>query len=258
MRKLKTLIIFMFLLLIIPGYSTKASAMGKPKLNILSAYMNDSVYLKWNKVKGAKKYEIQRAKINPNKANKVGKWKKWKTTKKTSIKKKGSGDYKYRVRAIKGSKKGGWSKAKRIFGATGSITNVIYDEPTTLWGMYIEGQLTFRLLINNKTQSQMGFVKSGSQGTIYALDPSTGKTMKSWPAYLYIAESYGYAKQINANQEASVYFYCRMSQEEREQYKNAKFLVTASFYPNPWVESISSQMAITCTNNIKESAIAGK
>jgi hypothetical protein len=258
MKKLKSLFILIFILLIIPSHGTKAASLAKPKLDVLSAYVNNAVYLKWKKVKGAKRYEIQRAKVNPKKANKVGKWKKWKVTKKTSIKKKTSGDYKYRVRAIKGSQKGKWSKAKRIFAATGHITDIIYEEPTTIWGIPIEGKLNFRILIKNKTQSQMGFVKPGTQSTIYALDPQTGKTLKSWSGYLYIAETYGYAKTIYPKQEASVYFYCRMSKEEREQYKNAKYMVTASFYPNPYVEPISTQTAITCTNNRKESAVVGK
>ena len=54
MRKLKTLLILSFLLLMIPCYSAKAASLGTPKLDILSAYMNDSIYLKWKKVKGFK------------------------------------------------------------------------------------------------------------------------------------------------------------------------------------------------------------
>ena len=78
MKKLKSLVILIFILLIIPSHGSKAASLAKPKLDVLSAYMNNAVYLKWKKVKGAKRYEIQRAKVNPKKANKVGKWKKWK------------------------------------------------------------------------------------------------------------------------------------------------------------------------------------
>lgn len=227
----------------------------RPRLNIRSAYMNNAVYLKWNKVGGAKKYEIQRAWVNPKRRNTVGKWKRWAVTRNTSIRKRAVGDYRYRVRAISGNKTSLWSASKRIFGANGVITNVVYEKPM----FYIfGGTLNFRVLITNRTQSQMGFVKTGSQSTIYAIDTGTNQVVKTWPGHLYIAESYGYAKQVNPRKQQSVYFYCSMDEDEYEQYKNYKFMVTASFYPNPWVEPISTVMAVACTTNVAESAIAGK
>ena len=253
----KKLMFFLLALLLVFPVKANAATLRAPKLNKYSAYMNKVVYLRWTKVKGAKSYEIQRAQINYN-TGKVKKWKTWKKTKKLFVKKKATGDYKYRVRAIRGKKKGKWSKAKRIFAASGRITNSYYEKPEYIFGLYCEGRLYFRLLIKNKTLSQMGFVTAGHQGTVYALNKKTGKKVKSWPADLYIAEPNGYAKQINAKQEKSVYFYARMNEEEKEKYKDCKFMVTASFYPNPWVEPVSSQMAIACTNSIKDSAITGR
>ena len=125
---------------------------AKPKIDTKkSAYLNNKIYLKWSKVSGAKKYEIQRAKINPS-TGKAGKWVKWKTVKKTQIKTKGSGDYKYRVRAVKGKTKSKWSPAKRIFAASATITNVGATPPVEYDISYFSddpGMLEFRVLIIN-------------------------------------------------------------------------------------------------------------
>ena len=232
---------------------------SKPKISKNSAYLNDKVYLTWTKISGAKKYEIQRAKINPS-TGKAGKWKTWVTTGKTSIKKKASGDYKYRVRAIKGSTKSQWSSAKRIFGATAKITNIGYTEPDVFMGVtFRDGYLEWRITVKNKTNSPMGFVVSGSrfgnQNTLYAINKTTGKKVHSWEAKL---DTTGIAKMVAAGKTESLYFYAFVTEQEWELYKDCKFMVSSSFYPNPEVEPISTQMAIAYTTNYADASVAAK
>ncbi|MBQ6385719.1 MAG: hypothetical protein IJJ38_06095 [Lachnospiraceae bacterium] len=233
---------------------------SKPKITKTSAYLNKKVSLKWSKVKKAKKYEIQRAKINPS-TGKTGKWKKWKTVKKNYIKTSATGDYKYRVRAVKGKTKSKWSAAKRVFAARAKITHMGYTEPDVFFGVTLhEGKLAFRVLVKNSTKSPMGFVESGSrfqdQNTVYAINKSTGKKVKSWEAYLDAGT--GIAKMVNPGKSQSLYFYSFVTAEEWARYKNCKFMIASSFYPNPEVEDISTQMAISYTKNVSESSIAVK
>ena len=238
-------------------------AKSKPVITKESAYLNGQVYLKWTKVKGAKKYEIQRAVIKP-KTGKTGAWKKWKTTSKLSVKVKDSGDYKYRVRAInKSGTTSKWSKAKRIFAANAKITHIGYTEPEMLFGVKLsEGELDLRVLVTNKTKSPMGFLVSGyyvgSQHTIKAINKSTGKVVKSFKAYLDPGTVSGIAKQVNPGKSQSIYIYADVSAEEWAAVKNCKFLVTSSFYPNPEVEPISTQMAVAYTKNAADSSVAAK
>ena len=232
---------------------------SKPKITAKSAYLNDSVYLEWTKVKGAKKYEIQRAKVS--KKGKTGKWKKWKTVKKNYIKKAASGDYRYRVRAIKGKKKSKWSAAKRAFGASARITKLYFDPAEILFGVKLSSEsLEIEVLVNNKTSAPMGFVDSGSrfgeQCRVYAINKSTGKVMKSWEGNLHLGG--GIAKQVNPGKSQTLEYYAFVSEEEWAKYKNCKFMLSTAFYPNPDDEGINTQMAIAYTNDIKESSVAVK
>ena len=234
-----------------------AASIGRPVINSHSAYMNDSIYLQWSKAKGAKKYEIQRAKVS--RKGKPGTWKKWAVTKKLSIKKKGSGDYIYRVRGVKGSKKGNWSGARRIFGANAVITQFIYEPARYFWE---SDSIYARILLSNKTTSDMGFVSSGyyfgAQGALYAVDSATGKAVRKWDARLYIGEIGGVAKTVQAGKQQSIYADIDISGEEYETYKNYNLLLTFSFYPNPYTEPMANQMAFACTQNVADSAIACK
>ena len=256
---------FFILLLIVTCFFASVSAQAasfkksKPNINKTSAYLNDTVYLTWTKVSGAKKYEIQRAKINP-KTGKTGKWKAWATTKKTAVKKKASGDYKYRVRAVKGKTKSKWSSAKRIFGATARITNIGYTEPDIFLGVVLSsGYLEWRVTVNNKTSSPMGFVKTGTrfknQNTLYAINKTTGKVVHLWEGRL---DTTGVAKMVEAGKTQSLSFYAYVTPEEWAKYKGCKFMVSSSFYPNPEVEPISTQMAIAYTANYADASIAAK
>ena len=256
---------FFILLVLVTCFFASVSAHAasfqnsKPKINKNSAYLNNTVYLTWTKVSGAKKYEIQRAKINPS-TGKIGKWREWTTTKKTAVKKKATGDYKYRVRAIKGNTKSKWSSAKRIFGATAKITDIGYTEPDIFLGVVLSsGYLEWRVIVNNKTKSPMGFVKSGTrfenQNTLYAINKTTGKKVHSWEGRLDTTEV---AKMVEAGKTQSLYFYAYVTPEEWAKYKGCKFMVSSSFYPNPEVEPVSTQMAIAYTTNYADASVAAK
>ena len=259
-RLFALLLMLMIICISVPVPAQAASIKNKkPKITKDSAYLNNKVYLKWTKVAGAKKYEIQRAKINP-KTGKTGKWTKWKATKKTYIKKEASGDYKYRVRAVKGKTHSKWSAPKRVFAANAYITKMTYTPPEYLFGVLMSrGYLTFRVLVNNKTKSPMGFLDSymiGEQNTVYALS-SSGKKLKTWHAD--VDTQGGIAKQVNANSKQSLYFEIYdFTEAEWAKYKGCKFMITSSFYPNPEVEPTSTQMALGYTKKVSESSIAAK
>ena len=239
---------------------------SRPKLTTASAYNNSYVYLKWTKVSGAKKYEIYRAKVipadEPTEKLKLGAWKKWAATKNTYVKRKDSGDYKYRVRAVNGKKTSKWSVAKRVFAANAKITHMGYTEPEYMFGVLLSsGGLEFRVLVTNKTKSDMGFVTSGTrfdpQGTLYAVNKKTGKVLKKWEADLDLPLG-SIAKVVQAGKSQSLYFDADISSEDWAKYKNSKFLFSCSFYPNPEVEPLTTQMAFTCSKSVKDSSLAAK
>ena len=82
--------------------------------------------------------------------------------------------------------------------------------------------------------------------------------LKTLNGYLDTGSLYGYAKQVNAGKSQSVYFYAYVTESEWAAYKNCKFMITSSFYPNPTVEPMSTQMALASTPVVSDSAIAGK
>lgn len=266
MKKHSLLLIMLMVCVLAVGFLTPVPVeaasfqKSKPKISKTSAYLNNAVFLKWSKVSGAKKYQIQRAKIKPS-TGKTGKWNAWKTVKKTSVKAVTSGDYKYRVRAVnKKGKQSKWSTAKRIFAARAKIAGTTYTEPDIFFGVKLsEGKLTFRVLVNNKTKSPMGFVPHGTrfkyQNTIYALNKSTGKVMKKWDGDLITS---GIAQEVKAGSKQTIDIYAYVTAEEYKMYKDCKFMITSSFYPNPYVEPLTTQMALAYTTNVKDSAIAAK
>ena len=233
----------------------KSITKAKPKISKSSAYKYNKIALKWTKIKGAKKYQIERARINPKKG-KIGKWKKWKTVKKNILKKKASGDFKYRVRAVKGNKKSKWSKARRVFAAYAKITKKKY-EPLR-W--YVFGEtLEFKVSITNKTKSPMGFIKTEAY-TFYVVNKKTGKVLKK--SEMDVNIPYGGHKQINPGKSKALKFTVKNISEDEynkwESNKNIEYMLTFSFYPNPRKEPIKNQMAISCTKNLKDSTIACK
>lgn len=244
---------------ILPGTAdAKSFTNSKTKITKNSAYLYNKVSLKWKKVKGAKKYQIQRAKINPKKG-KIGKWKKWKTTKKTFIKRKASGDYKYRVRAVKGKKVSKWSKAKRIFAANAKITSKHYEPPFffNMDGAYID----FKVKIKNKSKSPMGFLDEDNLYTFYVVNTKTKKVLKKVSMDIRYMTYYNH-DQINPGKSKTMQF--RVSGISEELYNSweanpdVDYLLTITFYPNPRKEPMNTHMAISCTKKAKESSIACK
>ena len=257
------LFIFLLVMAIVLPVSARAATFtkSKPKITKESAYLNGKVYLKWSKISGAKSYEIQRAVIDPS-TGKTKSWKAWKKTKKLYVKVKDSGDYKYRVRAVKGSQKSKWSTPKRIFGANAKITDFGYTKPDVFFGVTLhQGTIELRVLVDNKTKSDMGFVPSGTrfgeQSTLYAIN-SSGKKVAKWDADLDI-DFGAVAKKVNAGKKQSLYFTVYgVNEEEWEACKNCSFMISCSFYPNPEVEPLSTQMAFTCTKKASASSLAAK
>ena len=144
------LVMFAMMLFFMPSVTANAASFknSKPKMK-KAQYLYNSVSLQWTKVSGAKSYEIERRRMNP-KTGKYGKYKLWTKTTKTSITKKTTGDYQYRVRAVKGKTYSKWSSPKRIFSACAQIVDRTYEAG---------GFLTIEVKITNKTKSSMGLIK---------------------------------------------------------------------------------------------------
>ena len=128
-------------------------------------------------------------------------------------------------------------------------------------GLYLfQYTIKEEVLINNKTTAPMGFVDSGSrfgqQCTIYAINKSTNKVLKSWEGNLHLDG--GIAKLVNAGKSQILKYYAFITADEWAKYKNCKFMMSTAFYPNPEDEPLSHQMSISYTTDIKESAIAVK
>ena len=244
---------------ILPGTAdAKSFTKSKTKITKNSAYLFNKASLKWKKVKGAKKYQIQRARINPKKG-KIGKWKKWKTTRKTSLVRKTSGDYKYRVRAVKGKKVSKWSGARRIFAANAKITSKHY-EPPYLFNMY-GAYMDFKVSIKNKSKSPMGFLDEEANYTFYAINTKTKKVLKK--IRMDISDmAYGNHDQINPGKKKTLKLRAGgISEELYDKWKsnpNVDYMISVAFYPNPKVEPMKNHMAITCTKKAKESSVACK
>ena len=108
----------------------------------------------------------------------------------------------------------------------------------------------------------MGFVESGTrfdkQSTIYAFNKTTGKVMKKWAADLDTGSLSAIAKVVEAKKKQTIYIEATVTAEEWAKYKNCKFMVTTSFYPNPEVEPLTTQMAIAYGRAVADSAVAAK
>ncbi len=144
------LVMFVVAFFFMTPITANAASIKNAKPTIKKAqYLYDSVSLEWNKVTGAKKYQIQRRVMNP-KTGKWGKYKLWATTSKTSIVKKATGDYQYRVRAVKGKTYSKWSSPKRVFAAYARIVDRTYEAGAIL---------NIKIKVTNKTKSPMGLMK---------------------------------------------------------------------------------------------------
>ena len=243
-----------------PAYAAKLNTAAKPAFSDRSGYMDGKVYLKWGKIAEAKEYVIFRAKVNP-KTGKIGSWSKWAETTKAYIRKKASGDYKYRVRAVNGKVRSKYSKAIRIFAADSVIGSVRYSQA--------DSKMLINLKVTNMTKSEMRFMKNKAasnynQYRVQALNPNTGSIVKTLKGNLYVntiapVGTANNSSVVNAGMTRTVFVQSAViSKSVYDSIKNCKFLVTAVFYPNPAAESNTDFLTISCTKNAAESFTAGK
>lgn len=146
-------LIFVLLFSTIPMNAEAASLKSVKLLNIRAT--SQKVTLKWSKVSKAKKYQIYRS-TSPNSG-----FKKIKTTKKRSFvsKKYPSQGFYYKVRAIKGKKKGGFSPIKYV-APSGAVQNPIDVVRANVSAQVIEqkvgvGQSIIAVLVTNNTNDPM-------------------------------------------------------------------------------------------------------
>lgn len=219
----------------------------KPKYNTLRCgYFYDTVKLQWKKVKGAKKYIVYRSKS----AN--GKYKKFKATKSLKIAKKASGDYYYKVRAIRGKKKSKFSDAKRIFAANATILGIDEEKSGFL-------ETYYKVLINNKTNTPMIFRYGSSEAAghkvrIADLKDPNGKPVSTIGARVDVAA--GNARLVPAKSKRTldifVWTYAAFDLGETGLRDDTYVLMlTTSFKAN------GQTLALAYTNKAKESGIAG-
>ncbi len=160
-RFTRVLAVFLIMTLIC-GMASEAFAASftskKPTIDTeTSCYMNGKLILKWSKVSGATKYEVYRSK------NKSGSYKKFATVTKNNLSKKTTGEYYYKVRGIKGSKKSKFSDPVHVFAANSKISKINFSNV---------GGLQVRILVTNKSERNMNFL-AGNVCFIYLIDLST-------------------------------------------------------------------------------------
>lgn len=227
---------------------------AKPKIT-KGQYLYDKVSLKWTKVSGAKTYEIQRREMNP-KTGKYGKFKAWTKTSATSVVKKASGDYQYRVRAVKGKTCSKWSSPKRVFAAYAKIL-----ERTWEYG----GFLTIKVQITNKTKSSMGLMKGLIDDTrkseILFLDKK-GKKVDTYHGDLYSGSIYTddnyLTDEIPASKSKVIYLRSNVAymswynwpMVDPTDLEHHVMKIVTRFYPNPNKEN--TKMKITYINKAKK------
>lgn len=156
----------MFLLLLVPQ-SAKAASLSKkakPKFVVTSCkYSQGKVTLKWKKLKGAQKYIVYRA------TKKNGKYKKFASTRKLTITKKSTGEFYYKVQAVKGKVKSKQSAPVHIFAGYG---NIYQSFRTSVGGFYY--RTIYYAAFMNETKKTMT-IAEGATCTFYQYDPKTGK-----------------------------------------------------------------------------------
>ena len=229
----------MAIFFILPG-NVRAASFKNSKPTIKKAqYLYDSVSLQWTKVSGAKSYEIQRRMMNP-KTGKYGSYKVWKKTTKTSIVKKTTGDYQYRVRAVKGSSHSKWSSPKRIFAADAKIVDRTYEAG---------GFLTIEVKITNKTKSSMGLMKGYVDDSLKSeirFYNAKGKKVDTYHGDLYsgniwVDDNY-VTDEIPANKSKTIYLRTSMNSLTWWNYpmltdptdlEHHGMKIVTKFYPNP-------------------------
>jgi len=252
------LVLFTMSMFVVMPETAEAASFKNSKPTIKKAqYLYDSVSLQWSKVSGAKSYEIQRSQMNP-KTGKFGNYKAWTTTTKTSITKKATGDYQYRIRAVKGKTYSKWSAPRRVFAAYAKIVDRTYEAG---------GFLTIEVRISNKTKSPMGLIKGyvndkmkseiqfytkkGTKVDTYHGDLYSGSI---WTDDNYMTD------EIPANKSKTIYLRTSMNSLTWWDYpmladptdlEHHVMKIVTTFYPNPNKEN--TPIKLTYTSNAKKS-----
>ena len=250
-------VLAMALFFVMPGAANAASFKDSKPTIKKAEYLYDSVSLQWTKVSGAKSYEIQRRMMNPG-TGKYGSYKTWTKTSKTSVVKKATGDYQYRVRAVKGTAHSKWSSPKRVFAAYAKIMDKSYEAG---------GFLTIEVKITNKTKSPMGLMKGYIDDTRKSeirFYNAKGKKVDTYHGDLYSGSIWTddnyMTDEIPANKSKTIYLrtsistmawwnYPTIADPTNLQHHGMK--IVTIFYPNPNKEN--KQLKITYAKSAKKS-----
>ena len=207
-----------------------------------SAYVNGSVVLQWSKVSGASSYEVYRA------TSKSGSYKKFASTKKTKLTKKTSGEYFYKVRAVKGGKKTAFSSPVHIFAANGRITEKTFSS--------YKG-IQFRVLVTNKSGRAMNFL-AVNPSTVYLVNKSTGQVVGQASAMLDALGTMGIT--VGAKKKQALWLSC-YDYSLWTTYSGATgrytWLVVLPFYPGTG-DDAAIPFALAAGLNAGDSAIAAR
>ena len=229
---------------------------SRPKIT-KGQYRYDKVSLTWTKVAGAKTYEIERRLMNP-KTGKYGKYKMWAKTTKPSVARKASGDYQYRVRAVRGKARSKWSAPKRVFAAYAKIVDRTYEAG---------GFLTIKIQVTNKTKSPMGLMKGyvdESRKSDILFYDKKGKKVDSYKGDLYSGSIWSddryVTDEIPAMKTKVIYLRTSINSTTWWNYpifggptdlEHHIMKIVTKFYPNPNKENTT--MRITYIKNVKKS-----
>lgn len=177
-RKTAILTVLIAFVMMFAAFTTDVNAASnikkaKPKFVVSQCYYANGqtckAALKWNKVKGAKKYIVYRA------TSKTGKYKKFTTTKKLTVSKKSKGEYYYKVQAVDGKKKSKMSDPVHLFPASGQIVRRMVTSmnfggtKTTLW-----------VISKNDSKKTMIFPAKNSAYTICVVNKNTGEVVSEY------------------------------------------------------------------------------
>ena len=241
MRTLMALTLILTLLVaVVPAQAASISG-KKPKINALSNYSNGKVYLTYSKISGATGYEIYRSKT------KNGSYSKFATSKSTTLAKSATGNYFYKVRAVKGKTKSKFSNPVEIFAANCNITNVTFDNIN-----YLQA----RIMIRNKSQKAMNFLAT-NLGKFYLIDKKAQKVVGSTSARLVTSGgSIGVVVPANKSQAIWVQYWdyalWNTYLSDRSRYE---FLVSFPFSPGSGNDPLKN-FAIGAMAKVSDSSIA--
>ncbi len=232
------LLAFMFLSAMAPARKAQAASLGKPKYR-MATFTDGKLFLSWTKVRKAKYYQILRS------TRKNGGYKVIGRTKNTSVLAAANGNYYYRIRAVRGKKKGKMSAARHIFAVKGRVNG-----HARLYGRDI-----LRIEITNMTNTPIYFRGLGAgkwDATVYILNSAK---QVIWSTYCYVTNENGsyyvsYAL-IPANSTRNLFI--STSGNIPSMYLDDPFMTSVSFFPgSPYTNNFFALGV-----DAAESAVAG-